>query len=580
MRQTPTLWPSLQPMRKGCQQGIDAAIISMRRHTTIGALVLSVGGWLNGLGAAVFQDGDWVGREVAAAWYEVRRVEVVDVTLQFDPPPGTDAFVEFVEATDPLRQWRRLAAIPAPGGPVRDVGSPGGRFYRVRRDGGTGASPSGSLATSRILIAAQPITRVERTESVVLAPGFEEWHVRLDAAEPGVAGLTWRTLGVMEPGRGRLPFRFENLAPTTRFRLLARPAFDRGSQEVIVVGGQSNALLPPPTGSPGATGVWQGDARGQWVEAVGDPGDVAGAYRYGFATEAAVQLRPRVGRDFLLVPTAVGGSSLREWKPGENRYDALTLYGAANWLRLLWAPRGPRALWYFGHESSMQTDDALADYAVDWARHMAEWRRDAGDVPVIYAQVGRSTEPGISERLRLGAELQRGLESGQPAGLPHQHMVVSFDLPLADYIHLAAEGQRVLGQRFALAMRQHVYGEDVDGTGPRLIRVVQTTEAGVIRVEFNQPILAARQGYDGLFRVYAAGQELAVIEAMRGTVPHEVLLRVHDPGGRALEISYGDRPAGGFHQRLHDAVRNAAELPAPSFGRVPAAAYSSMATTR
>ena len=66
---------------------------------------------------------------------------------------------------------------------------------------------------------------------------------------------------------------------------------------------------------------------------------------------------------------------------------------------------------------------------------------------------------------------------------------MTFDLPLGDGLHLSGEANRLLGIRFARAMRQHVYGEAVDGTGPRLVSVTRpASDPRLFRVTFTQAI--------------------------------------------------------------------------------------------
>src|SRR5690606_30422303 len=63
------------------------------------------------------------------------------------------------------------------------------------------------------------------------------------------------------------------------------------------------------------------------------------------------------------------------------------------------------------------------------------------------------------------------------------NMVVTYDLPRSDRHHLSAFGQRVFAERLDLALREHVFGEDIDGTGPRIVSASRSGATITITVD-------------------------------------------------------------------------------------------------
>ena len=139
-------------------------------------------------------------------------------------------------------------------------------------------------------------------------------------------------------------------------------------------------------------------------------------------------------------------------------------------------------------------------------------------------------------------------------------MVVAFDLPLGDGLHLSGEAKRILGLRFALAMRQHVYGEAVDGTGPRLVSVsLSVQEQPVIRVTFTQIINLPVNAYDDQFRV---------TDFSRTADARSIDLKLQRPAVAPVRLSYGEPASTANLLYLTNVVRNLEGLPAPAFGPI------------
>lgn len=149
-----------------------------------------------------------------------------------------------------------------------------------------------------------------------------------------------------------------------------------------------------------------------------------------------------------LVPCAMGGSALDEWKPGEKLFVEAVKRGrhAANSGTL----RG--ILWHQGEADS--TDPAkAASYIERWTRFIEAFRRELGapDLPVVVGQLGeflydRSGNKSpharkVNEQLALIPLSVPRTAFVSAAGLKHKGDEVHFDTP----------SLREFGRRYALA---------------------------------------------------------------------------------------------------------------------------------
>lgn len=203
---------------------------------------------------------------------------------------------------------------------------------------------------------------------------------------------------------------------------------------------------------------------------------------YSFGTRLGHLLRESLGFTTYLLPAAKGGSSLTpgsehgHWDPPGNRLDRNTLFGAANFRAHVSAGRvanpsggnefaaegGPVnvIVWYQGE--SEDTAAERAGFKANTAEVIGTFDTELG-AHFLTVQLASEFGEQLNVQYHAVAELQRQMESD---GLP---MVVAHDLPRSDQRHLSAFGQRVLAERISLAIREHVFAEDVDGTGPRLL---------------------------------------------------------------------------------------------------------------
>ncbi len=194
------------------------------------------------------------------------------------------------------------------------------------------------------------------------------------------------------------------------------------------------------------------DRSNQWTPAVEpmhfDKPAVAGVGPgRAFGIEMAAQ---QPSRKIGLVPCAVGGTSIRVWKPGA--YDEVTdthpyedMLARMNVALESGSLRG--ILW---HQGESDTDMGLDGSYYPALKELIQRLRaefDAPAVPVVIGQLGQfSSWP--EGRQRVDAAHQAAAKA-----LPHVGFVASDGLgPHVDGIHFDAESSRELGRRFAAAM--------------------------------------------------------------------------------------------------------------------------------
>jgi hypothetical protein len=236
-----------------------------------------------------------------------------------------------------------------------------------------------------------------------------------------------------------------------------------------------------------------------------------------------------------LIPAALGGSSTTQWQVPSDPFARNTLFGSAahrarhaEWDR--GAPLGysfedaayGAVFWYQGESDATNVDVADAFYGNTAAIFERFQSPDVLNAPIILAQLSSRGSGTLSNELwQRVRETQRRMETGarMPNGAvaaesgARRHLVVTHDLPMVDNSHLSPFGQRELGRRIALAIREHLHGDDVDGTGPRLAQIVHDG-ASTVRVHADRPIAppatTTASAYSNYFAVFADGESRAI----------------------------------------------------------------------
>ena len=385
----------------------------------------------------------------------------------------------------------------------------------------------------------------------------------------------------------------------------------------FLVAGQSNAQgrnLPPAQAKDyidaldgvrmlGNDYVWKeaseplDDCTGQVDDVSRDPSEGCsgmGNSGVSFGVSLGNHVHRATGGVVFLIPAAKGGSSASQWRPGSDRYDRSTLFGSSAFrARLAAQERGAPlgyaragndygAVAWFQGEADANSKQAADAYNARTDEIFDAYQAEFG-APIIFAQLPRrANDPGELHRNLLYQRVrhfQRELESASS----DRYMVVTHDLPMSDTKHLSASAQVELGRRMALAFREHLLGEVVDGSGPRLIDWQLLEDGRTVRVDFDRAISAPSTtgpgAYSGYFDVFAGDTELDISTIVRGDGPAgentAVLIMLENPAPGSVDVRYLP-PEGILSSVAVDVVRTAQCtepmpdlglcLPAPAFG--------------
>jgi len=272
----------------------------------------------------------------------------------------------------------------------------------------------------------------------------------------------------------------------------------------------------------------------------------------------------------LWAPAAVGSTSISQWDTPATKTDRGTLFGAAviRMKQAMACGGTPIIVWY-GHESG--TNLVTADYTnggvgtayqTAFTSLIANLRAELGNLPLVFVQLAPTDTLSTSVDQALVGEAQRQLE----LTISNAHLVVSHDVQRnasTDDVHIARQGHAVLGPRIALAIRQHVLGDAVNGTGPRLVSA--TKSGAVVTLTFDKAVNTTAGNYGNLFRVYAAGVEQTVSSAARNANTTKIDVTCSATLTGAVTITYGHK-AGAAGAARTDFVADADGLPLPVFG--------------
>lgn len=166
------------------------------------------------------------------------------------------------------------------------------------------------------------------------------------------------------------------------------------------------------------------------------------------------------------------------------------------------------------------------------------------------------------------------VEHGYYEGDWRSIMVVTHDVERnasPDDIHLAGPGVRTVGRRAGLAIAERIFGESINGTGPRLSTV--TKSGSTVKVKFNRTIQANANGYGAslaasLFRVYLSGVEQTFTACERDPAD-DTAVRITCSASLAAGtcvVTYGDRAGPATVAIRAGCVYDTDGLPAPQGG--------------
>ena len=329
-----------------------------------------------------------------------------------------------------------------------------------------------------------------------------------------------------------------------------------------------------------------------------DPNFTFGA-GHSFGVRLGKDLHDVTGKDVFLIQSAKGGSCLTtcedgSWSVPSNRLNRNTLFGSANYRAQVSAGTVPNPvtnstdaeggpvtgiIWYQGESEQGN----VSGFIRDTSAVMDAFQSELNDPPIIYAQIARRLiAPNESDSFKNVnyqniREKQRLMETqyGNPGDRRDAfYMVVTHDLPMIEHNHLSAEGQKILGDRIALAYQEHVLGQGVDGTGPRLESGGVTLSGNVIKVNLDRPVNDSSD-YEGYFNVSAGGSSYSGVGGNITSItrdpsdPSAILVTVNSTSSplflRYMPPSF--KPSSYPTPQLQNVVKSTdTGLPLPAFG--------------
>jgi hypothetical protein len=182
-----------------------------------------------------------------------------------------------------------------------------------------------------------------------------------------------------------------------------------------------------------------------------------------------------------LVQTALGGSSLGQWNPGDG--DGGLFRNLVHCAGLA-GGRVRGVVWYQGESDA--SPELGATYGARFARAVRAWREALGapELVVVTVQLNRVLVP-IVEGGDLGWSLVREAQRQAPRAIPGVAVVPALDLPLSDQIHTSPAGNLILGERMARAALALAYGAPVEYRAPEIRRARRLEDGGAVELEFD-----------------------------------------------------------------------------------------------
>ena len=312
---------------------------------------------------------------------------------------------------------------------------------------------------------------------------------------------------------------------------------------------------------------------------------------HSFGVRLGKELHAATGRYIYFITGAKNGSRVAHWLPTSDRLNRGSLFGSANYRAQTSAGTvqnsypakgGPvsAVIWFQG-ESDRHA--VYRDRFVDDTNAVLDaFAEELASPAVIFIQLAANQGRSSNELQQIIREFQRLTESGvqvstgtgDPQPREDSYMVVAHDLPLSDSVHLSAEGQRILGERIALAYRQHVLAENINGTGPRLVSITQPNES-TVKVKTTRRI-NDHHDYDSYFSVRTTvvdddgtvRVEDVPITSMRRDPNDDtaVLLTLSEAAHGDVTVRYMPPPDRPLQTQLKNVVQDGDGLPLPAFG--------------
>lgn len=319
-----------------------------------------------------------------------------------------------------------------------------------------------------------------------VAPAKTTVKARVALESTGESVVPWTECEVLDGGRWRVCFphvpagglyRVETYMDYEGWDGLSCTRGDMvhniGVGDVFVIAGQSNAAgrAKNPVADDPELGVHVLRPSARWELATHPLGETTNAVHVGNYENHnpghspwlhfAKRLKRELGYPIGLVPCAYGGAPLRWWNPEENgalfqnMLETLADYN----LR----PKG--VLWVQGEAEGFE--NSADTYLSRFSAFVRATRAalDSPELPFFTVQINRCMEnPGEALDRQWG--MVREAQRQAMYALENVAVVPSADLALYDFIHNAAEGNLVVGERCARAALAMCYGRETDWMAP------------------------------------------------------------------------------------------------------------------
>ena len=293
----------------------------------------------------------------------------------------------------------------------------------------------------------------------------------------------------------------------------------------------------------------------------------------GWAVRLAKHLKTATGKTSMIVPAAVGGTSIAEWDTPDTVDDTTTLFGSAvtryndaksrfsDPIIFIYGHESTRTV-YFG-ELNVNTGGVGTSYRKALETYLTHIREHVGNHQIFMVQLSSENELTDAEQNAAAGEAMRQME----ISFPNTHMVVAFDVTRnadPDDIHVHRDGQDIIADRMALAVRQHHFKENVNGTGPR-ISSTELLTIKTLEIAFTRTVNDSPTNYGDLFRVFSQGTELTVTSVARSSDDTRIVITTTEDMVKPVTVSYGYK-AGPDNAPITDIVKDTDGLPLPVFG--------------
>ncbi|BBH21562.1 hypothetical protein Back11_29070 [Paenibacillus baekrokdamisoli] len=219
-------------------------------------------------------------------------------------------------------------------------------------------------------------------------------------------------------------------------------------------------------------------------------------------------IKSETGTPIGLLQTALGGSPLERWNPGEigdlyrNMMDVIQSSGG----------KVKGMLWYQGC-SDCDTLNAPTYYD-RFASMVDHWRKDMenDELPVLTVQLNRYAGYADGEEGNRCWGKVREAQRLAAMQIKHVYVVPSLDSPLSDIIHNSPAGNLLIGGRLARAALAELYGKLVSHRAPNVIKA----ELGSRTSEGNQTVVLEFENVTGELFAIGPGESVFAIDDEKG----------------------------------------------------------------